>query len=267
MANVKAPCQQSLSQPKEKERLCINRVKSLLNMRLPLLGDSFKPGLCLGCTGDATLTFVLKARFWPLSKIWCVCCLNQFDQIELPRNLGCGNLTNLTWYLRRSVLDMLCWHGDVKDEPKAFHSIPELLFCIKKVYLVLNFSMSLFCSLWVWCFPKNKSEIYNEEKSNKIYQPSLPCSSKVFQASKKVKLFRPSVLVCSLCHNYNLYSPFSLETSGEKVCGLQDEGSYSHFLRKTNTFIWPQLIYYEGCQIHLDNEIPGMLCSHHKVSC
>ena len=23
----------------------------------------------------------------------------------------------------------------------------------------------------------------------------------------------------------------------------------------------------EGCPIHLDNEIPGMLCRHHKVSC
>ena len=42
-----------------------NRVKSLLSMRKPLLGDVSKPGQLSLSLLDAILIFVLKARFWP----------------------------------------------------------------------------------------------------------------------------------------------------------------------------------------------------------
>ena len=79
-----------------------NRVKSLLRLRKPLLGDSFKPRLDLDRTPVATLILVLKARFWPspCQKYDALRSLNQFDRNNYPRNLGCSDVRDLTRFLQ-----------------------------------------------------------------------------------------------------------------------------------------------------------------------
>ena len=62
MINVKAPCQQSISQSKEKEKTT-EIMFNLCSMSRPLLGDSFKPRLSLDCTTGTILLFILKVPF------------------------------------------------------------------------------------------------------------------------------------------------------------------------------------------------------------
>ena len=59
------PASRSFLNSTRKKGLYRNRVKALLSMRKPLLGDVSKPGQLSLALLDAILIFVLKARFWP----------------------------------------------------------------------------------------------------------------------------------------------------------------------------------------------------------
>ena len=65
MLGVLHPASRSFLNSTRKKGLCRDRVKSLLSMRKPLLGDVSKPGQLSLALLDAILIFVLKARFWP----------------------------------------------------------------------------------------------------------------------------------------------------------------------------------------------------------
>lgn len=65
MLGVLHPASRSFLNWTRRKGLYRNRVKSLLSMRKPLLGDVSKPGQLSLALLDAILIFVLKARFWP----------------------------------------------------------------------------------------------------------------------------------------------------------------------------------------------------------
>lgn len=65
MLGVLHPASRFFLNSTRKKGLCRDRVKSLLSMHKPLLGDVSNPGQLSLALLDAILIFVLKARFWP----------------------------------------------------------------------------------------------------------------------------------------------------------------------------------------------------------
>ena len=65
-----------------KKGLCRNREKSVLSMRKPLLGNSFKPRPSLDCAPRRHVDFPTEGSIlsFSMSKIWCAHCLKRFDR-------------------------------------------------------------------------------------------------------------------------------------------------------------------------------------------
>ena len=97
-----------------------NRVTSLLSMRKPLLGNSFKASPSLDRTPSRHVEFPTEGSIltFALSKKRCARSLNRFDRSDLPRNLGCGDFKTLDKFSAEPlflafcrVLERLCSQG------------------------------------------------------------------------------------------------------------------------------------------------------------
>ena len=99
------PASRAFLNSSREKGLCRNRVKSLLNMSKPLLGDSFKPRPSLDSTPRRSIDFHTEGSLltFTLSKVWCSRCPNRFDRNDQPRNVGCGDLKSWHYFCTASL--------------------------------------------------------------------------------------------------------------------------------------------------------------------
>ena len=95
MLGVSHPASRSFLNWTRRKGLYRNRVKSLLSMRKPLLGDVSKPGQLSLALLDAILIFVLKARFWPspCQKYDPCAAFTGLTEVTISQKLGLRRLT------------------------------------------------------------------------------------------------------------------------------------------------------------------------------
>ena len=143
------PIEAFLSRRERKD--CRNCVKSLLSMRGPLLGDSFKPRLSLDRTPGAILIFVLKARFWPLPCHTCNACAAQTGLTGVTCPETCSAATKRLHtisaepllFVLRWILERLYSHGE--DTPAW---VWKTIFLWKRVQAMF-YSSSLTSLSWL----------------------------------------------------------------------------------------------------------------------